>query len=210
MSFKEAIKHLRAAEQELLDQISATDCANDYGTRYDCLEYSKQVNELAAVLETYVSDTKLRKTESAVRRTQRPSVDLASAGDAQDNSLPAYFFYQDKLWKIASRGKDTDSLYCKSVPLEDVRCIIEGVAEMLLRQDIITIASVESVLTGKLPLYKSQITVMALVNRGVLKAVGRGKYSASGKGTISARAFMNTLKRSPVRTDLIRRAGVEA
>lgn len=208
MDYSKAIGYLRSAEQELRSQISVDTNGSDYEVLYDCLKYAQQVSELIKVLEgmgkpVTVETNVPQQKAYATSKKPKKSQEILPEG-----KLPAYFIYQDKLWKIAKSTKDTESLYHKSVATSDVEIVLDAVSKALKAQRVVTIADIENSFNVKPPSYKTQITTMALLATGILKTVGRGKYSLAGNSSVTRRGFMNALERLKPRTDLLEKAGV--
>lgn len=208
MNYKKAIENLQAAELELRKQIATGNSAVDYDDFYDCLNYAQQINELIAVLKAGKTTPSKAKTASKAQKkteTQTPKKENTPAPKADE--LPTYFLFNDKLWKVATRGKDSDSLYHKSVPKEDVEIVTEAISKAFKKPGSATISSIENNLRPSLPTYKTQITVMALVKAGVLKSAGRGKYSPASDSPITQPDLMDALENMAVHTDLLKKAG---
>lgn len=209
MNYKKAIENLQAAELELRKQIATGNSAVDYDDFYDCLNYAQQINELIAVLKAGKTTSPKAKPVSKTPKkaeTKTPKKENLPAPKADE--LPTYFLFNDKLWKVATRGKDSNSLYHKSVPKEDVEIVAEAISKTLKKPGSATISSIENNLRPSLPTYKTQITVMALVKAGVLKSAGRGKYSLASNRPITQSDLMDALENMAVHTDLLKKAGV--
>lgn len=199
MDCTKAIDALKTAEDELLCLISS-DCS--YDKKQTLLMYSRSVHNLVNGIEGMGRSLDAA-PDSVAFEGESSSLPESEARKDGSADFPAYFVYVDKLWKVAKRSGESDALYRKSVPYADVRIVCSTVHSILGGFDSFTTADVEKQMES-VPAYKIQITIMALVQAGVLVSAGRGKYSLVAGSSSSDRKWLDALKALPVRADLVK------
>lgn len=192
MNFTEAIKHLNEAEQSLRRQIGESDEEN-YDSMFRCLEIAQKIRDIAS--ELAAPQVQKKNVQAAV------SDKVSNAPD--DSEFPAYFVYEDKLWKVALRSDDSGELYKKSLPFSDAKIVCSAVHKLLDSGDVFTMSEAEKELDG-MPTYKIQITVMALVKTGCFATAGRGKYGIAPGASRAERRWVDLLKTQQVRPELLK------
>ncbi len=190
MDYSRAQQFLRQAEDEFIALISKTD---DFTEREQCLEFARQVRELADALHQDAAG-------DSVATAFPTSLIPQENANSDDSELPAYFVHEGFLYKVGMRGDGRT--YKKSVPMSDVESICAAIARLLTDSVEITTSDVKGQL-GSVPEYKIQVLVMALVKTASLRGAGRGKY-ALGSGTQPRpKAWVRSLGNLPDRSDLI-------
>ncbi len=191
MDFTEAIECLNEAEQSLRRQIGAS-AGGDYDSMFRCLEIAQKIRDIASELSA-PKDVKIKAAES--------NVALASM-DSDRTEFPVYFVYEEKLWKVAPRSDESGKCYKKSLPFSDAKSVCSVIRKLLDSADVFTVSAVEKALSG-MPVYKIQITVMALMKAGCFVAAGRGRYGVAPGASRVERRWVDLLKAQQARPELL-------
>lgn len=192
MDFSRAIDLLEQAEGELLNQLGTK---SSYEEKQRCLDYSESIHEIVNALTSFGKGT-APQSEPAALNPGTISKDSSSL------DYPLYFVYEDKLWKVAPRSKGSSSLYKKSIQFSDAKSICNVIHELLSSHEVLLISDIEEKMED-IPVYRIQLTVMALVKTGLFVSVGRGKYALDAGKSKSLRKWIESLKALPVHEELL-------
>lgn len=183
MSIDAVTLYLRKARMEL-DKSAvlklSQDGSNspDYDAVRNLLAFSSRIERLEKEFRIMVGrqmdEEERPRSQSASGFFSRDEALFDVQGISKDESFPKYFISGGRLHKIGLASSVNGRRYRKSVPLTDVRMVCSNALEAAVGR-VFHIKDLEAKL-DELSSYKVSITVMALVQAGVLGDAGRGKY----------------------------------
>lgn len=170
----------------------------DYDKVSSLLSASQQLEEIGIDLDALLQSGPERNKLSVSIEIDRDSSAVSrwakrSLTQAYSNVYPKYYVEDGKLVKVGKSSDGSGSQYKKGVSLEEVELICKIILK-LGERGTIYIRELESALSGAVKPYKINITVMALVEAGVLKDAGRGKYEFTTYILKSPRMWVSRLK----------------
>ena len=209
-TIREVLGYLLQAEETMLKGIATPTQLRDkgfvnYGQLNECLELAHAIGALRKRAQSVIDRERPAKASNATdgnvqHAARRESANIRLSAISGPEPDCVFFIEGDVLYKYARGARGDGSVYRRAVHLDYVYRICKVVSSILDHGDYVTVQEIMK-MSGMKPPYRIQVTLGALVEAHVLKAVGRGRYALDAPRSLGLDGWIEELKSLPRRQE---------